>query len=203
MRISCLHTHPANTALYEAAAPKDVSLAHIVRPDLRQRMTKGVDPGLLAETRQYLERMRTGSDAVLLTCSSLAAAAEAPILSADRLLAEDVALRMSQDTSLTVDVLFSNLNSDALITTLFYACVGPVADLSRLTMTPVRGALDPRIQTDTSKHDQRVAQAICDSTADVVVLVQSSMALGLKVNDERIMTVHHSAMRRIGALLVA
>lgn len=203
MLISCLHTNPANVALYEAAAHRGLALTHFVRPDLRQRMTRGVDAGLLAETRQYLERIRPGADAVLLTCSSLAAAAEAPILSADRLLAQDVAQRMAKHKTLTAEVLFSNLNSDALITALFYSSVGPMADLSRLTMTPVRGALDLRIKGDTAKHDQLVAQAICDSSADLVVLVQSSMAQGLTNEDSRIMTAHHSAMRRIGAFVAA
>jgi hypothetical protein len=101
MRIACLHTAASNIAIFDAAAPLGLSLAHRVRPDLlaAAEQAGGPTPAILSTTAEELAVLAAepGTEAVLLTCSTLgpaaalAADAPCPVLRVDAALAEAAA----------------------------------------------------------------------------------------------------------------
>ncbi|WP_144138206.1 arylsulfatase [Paraburkholderia sp. BCC1884] len=99
MRIALLHTIEGNQQIFDDAAsslglPVE-NLHHEVRSDLREAVQRaGTLPAdIMAQTKQRLLTLAAGSDAVILTCATLGAAADAiesapvPIVRADAALA--------------------------------------------------------------------------------------------------------------------
>ena len=94
LNLACLHTAESNVSLFDAAAAAlpggALLLTHQVRPDLLRAPT----PETLAEAANLLRDMAKSADAVLLTCSTIGAAAAmasdagCPVLRADAALAE-------------------------------------------------------------------------------------------------------------------
>lgn len=102
LKISCLHTSQSNIALFEAVRRElkldDVILKHRVRADLLADAEKagGVTDTILDRAADELRSVAAGADGVLLTCSTIGAAAaraapgiEAPVLRVDEALAEE------------------------------------------------------------------------------------------------------------------
>ena len=81
-RIACLHTAESNVAVFDAALSKlglaSVELRHHVRADLLDAAAHagGLTPAIMAQTAEALRGLCDEADAVLLTCSTLGAAAE-------------------------------------------------------------------------------------------------------------------------------
>ncbi len=94
LTIACLHTAESNASLFDSAAAAlpggALRLTHKVRADLLRTPT----PEVLAEAAAQLRDLAWHADAVLLTCSTIGAAAEQvrdaprPVLRADGALAE-------------------------------------------------------------------------------------------------------------------
>jgi hypothetical protein len=94
LTIACLHTAESNAPLFEGAAAAlpggALRLTHRIRADLLREPT----PETLAEAVALLRELTEGADAVLLTCSTIGAAAAlvtdapCPVLRADAALAE-------------------------------------------------------------------------------------------------------------------
>lgn len=184
MRITCLHTADSNIAVFENAAQElglnHHAFRHISRPDLLAAAERagGLTPEILEETAQALLALSQDSDRVLLTCSTLGAAAAAaaentqvPVLRVDQALAE-----AAMKTAGKVVVLC------AVETTL-----GPTGKLfeqtekhpdAALEMRLVAGAWDKFKQGDLAGYLQTVAAA-ADAAyiegAAAVVLAQASM----------------------------
>ena len=94
--IACLHTAVSNAAVFDAACPPGILLHHSVRADLLAEAERegGAREALLDRTAEALRALAREAAAVLLTCSTLGAAAaraspaRAPVLRADAALAE-------------------------------------------------------------------------------------------------------------------
>jgi hypothetical protein len=86
--VACLHTAESNIALFEAAKPTGTALRHVVHEDLLRdaEAAGGLTPAIEARTREALAALE--GDVVLLTCSTLGAAALPPVQRADAALAE-------------------------------------------------------------------------------------------------------------------
>lgn len=102
MKIACLHTHESNVAGFDAAAAElglpSGLLFHVVRPELLAEAERsgGVTDEVSLRTAKALLALAESADAVLLTCSTLGAAADdaairtsVPILRADAALATE------------------------------------------------------------------------------------------------------------------
>jgi hypothetical protein len=98
MKIACLHTLASNAAIFEAAKPDGASVSHTVRPDLLSEAERlgGMTSDVEAAAIAALLELARAADAVLLTCSTIGAAADAasrqtgaPILRADASLARE------------------------------------------------------------------------------------------------------------------
>jgi hypothetical protein len=105
LNISCLHSAQSNIAVFEAARRAlrldDVMLKHRVRADLLLAAERAgrATPEILAQTADELVAVASGTDAVLLTCSTLGPAAalaaarmSIPIRRVDQALAEAATL---------------------------------------------------------------------------------------------------------------
>jgi len=98
MRIACLHTAESNVAVFaRVAAQRGLTLTHQVRADLLAEAMQagGVTAEIAARTGEALLALTNDADAVLLTCSTLGAAAEdiaseavVPVLRVDAALAQ-------------------------------------------------------------------------------------------------------------------
>lgn len=101
MRITCLHTADSNIAVFDNAARQlgldHHEITHLSRPDLlaAAESTGGMTADLQHQTAQLLRSLATHADRVLLTCSTLGAAATlanesspAPVFRVDQALAE-------------------------------------------------------------------------------------------------------------------
>ncbi|MEM9231723.1 MAG: hypothetical protein AAGB10_19185 [Pseudomonadota bacterium] len=193
MRISCLHTDPDEIPFYERAAPASVDLAHFVRRDFAYRAHNGPNPALLAETQVYLLRIHAGSDAVLLTGSALATAAQAPARSADYMLAEDLCRRMIEDPAARATVMFSDIASGRTIRDVFATTCDP----RRLNFLELPEAQERLAAGDTGGHDALVRDAIASTDADLIALVQPPMGGAAQKGDPRFLTPQTSAFARI------
>ncbi|MGG5887191.1 hypothetical protein ACLF3G_08615 [Falsiroseomonas sp. HC035] len=94
--IACLHTAATNLRLFDEACPPDVTLYHHLRDDLlaEAEAAGGMTADIAARTAAALEALaEPGTDAILLTCSTLGPAAglvcaAIPVLRVDAALAE-------------------------------------------------------------------------------------------------------------------
>jgi hypothetical protein len=193
-RVGLLHTVPAlagtfRTALAEASPGIDV--VDIVDPTLLSTAIRdGVTPELEASVAARINELaKQGAEAILITCSSIAEAAEAasapvPVLRVDAPMAEDavaIARRVAREESRTGRI--------AVLATL-EATIGPTGRLLEraasgsdvaVDVTVVDGAADARARGDDGEHDRLVLDAIVEfaGRTDVIVLAQASMAAAL------------------------
>lgn len=166
MIIACLHTADSNIPIFEAACPEGVKLTHRVRPDLLARAIAagGATEEVLAETAEELGAL-TG-DAILLTCSSIGAAAP-----------RSGALRV--DTALAKAAAAAGGTVEVFVTT--PSTIQPTGDLFRQEgvepkVTLIDGALTAFQENRLDDYLNLIAAAADRSTADVVALAQASMA---------------------------
>jgi hypothetical protein len=180
-----LHTVPAlaDTFHRRLAAP-DLALTHVVDPSLLARAIKsGVDDHVRERVLAHVEHLAaTGADAVMVTCSSIAEAAEAasgrvavPVLRVDLAMAERAVATAADGTVAVLATLDSTLGpTERLLRRL----AGPG---TTVRSTVVAGAVAARDAGDQAGHDRLVRTAIegAAAAADVVVLAQASMAAAL------------------------
>ncbi|MEM8786959.1 MAG: hypothetical protein AAGE76_01735 [Pseudomonadota bacterium] len=195
MRIACLHTTSRSIAVYEAAVPCGVALAHHLRSDLLYRARTGAGTALAAETNVQLARMANGVDAVLATGSTLADAVAPPAFSATALLAE-AAAEEAGDRS--VDVLYTHDLAAPAIRRLFQGRI----PADQLTFTAIPDAWAALHAGDSERHDCLVRRAVAESTAERLVLVQATMA-DCAPDDPRIIRTPRAALSRLTRLLGA
>ncbi|PJI42039.1 aspartate/glutamate racemase family protein [Ferrovibrio sp.] len=182
MRIACLHTAESNVAVFaRVAAQRGLTLTHQVRADLLAAAMQagGVTAELAARTGNALLDLTSDADAVLLTCSTLGAAAEdiagkaaVPVLRVDAALARQavrnggkVAVLCAAETTLgPTGALFEKAAQQT----------GAVIDL-RL----VPGAWAAFLAGETQQYLAMIAAAADQAFSegiDVVALAQASMA---------------------------
>jgi hypothetical protein len=190
-RVGLLHTVPAlaetfSTALSEASPGIDV--VDVVDPSLLDTAIQdGVTPALTASVAARIDELSSqGVEAILVTCSSIAEAAEAasapvPVLRVDAPMAAEavaIARRVAQEESRQGRI-------EVLAT--LQATIGPTGRLLKraaagsdvnVDVTVIDGAADARSRGDSSEHDRLVRDAIDEfaARADVIVLAQASMA---------------------------
>lgn len=174
LTLACLHTAGSNAALFDAAVAAlpggAVTLLHRVRPEL----LRTPDAATLAEAARELEEMGRAADAVLLTCSTigaaagLARAARVPVLRADAALAE-AALRAGGE----VTVLYAAPTSGEPTGTLFQAVAERHGARAHIAMVP--GAWALFLAGDLPGYHARIAEAARGARGRVA-LAQASMA---------------------------
>ena len=185
MRITCLHTADSNIAVFENTAqelaPGQHQFLHVSRPDLlaAAEQAGGLTEDIRQQTADVLLALSENADRVLLTCSTLGAAAtlasetaKVPVLRVDQALAEQamktagkvVALCAVETTLEPTRQLFVQVTKH------------PQA---RLEMRLVHGAWEKFKQGDLAGYLQVIAAA-ADAEyikgADCVVLAQASMS---------------------------
>ncbi|WP_337064847.1 aspartate/glutamate racemase family protein [Rouxiella badensis] len=185
MRIHCLHTAESNIAVFNAAAaqinvPAEV-ITHHVRSDLLDACEKagGLTDEICQLTADYLLALSQDADSVVLTCSTLGAAAEraalnstVPILRVDKALAE-TALAQGKE----IAVLYAVETTRGPTEHLFSQQEGYAQANVRFEW--VAGAWDMFKAGNGAGYLQQIA-ASADKAyevgADIVVLAQASMA---------------------------
>jgi hypothetical protein len=182
MRIACLHTAASNIAVFDAAAATlGVSLAHETRSDLlaAAEQAGGPTPAILSATAELLTVLakEPGTDAVLLTCSTIGPAAAlaedaaCPVLRVDAALA-DAASRLPG----RVTVLCAAPTTIEPTRTLFEAAFGE--DRGRLHIELVEDAW-PAFRAGDQARYLRLIAAAADAVLAAghqVALAQASMA---------------------------
>lgn len=190
-RVGLLHTVPALAGTFSSAlreAAPDVEVVDVVDPTLLARaIDEGVTPALAESVFSRIDELaRQGADAILVTCSSIAEAAEAasapvPVLRVDAPMADQavaIARRAAREEARSGRI--------AVLATL-QATIGPTSRLIEraatgsdvtVDVTVVDGAGDARNRGDSAEHDRLVLDAVLEfaGRADVVVLAQASMA---------------------------
>jgi hypothetical protein len=174
LTIACLHTAQSNAPLFEAAAQAlpggALRLTHEVRPDLLREPT----PATLAEAAALLRHLADGADAVLLTCSTIGAAAAlvsgapCPVLRADAALAE-AACRGGGP----VHVLYAAPTTRGPTEALFTEAAAKTG--ASLDLRLVEGGWDLFLAGDLPGYHARIA-ATAEGLPDRVALAQASMA---------------------------
>ena len=171
MKIACLHTAESNIPLFdEAAAAMGLQLSHAVRADLYQRAIDlgGADEAILAETADALSGI--DGDVVILNCTTICDAA-------DRVgaLRVDVALAEAATTGGgTVEVFVTTQTTIQPTGAVFQAAAAQTGAV--VTLTLVEDALPAFLAGDLHEYARLIARAAEASTADTVVLAQTSMA---------------------------
>jgi hypothetical protein len=179
--LALLHTHKGHPAAFDAIAARvapGLRLAHVVRPGLLERATAEgrVSPSLAAEVRAAAAD--AGAGAVLCTCSTIGAAAEAadagvPVIRVDRPMA---AAAVKAGRRILVVACLATAAEPALDLIEEEARRAGTAVQTRVEL--FAGAWAHFLDGDT----QRYLRAVADGTmlvrrdADVVVLAQASMA---------------------------
>jgi len=174
LNIACLHTVASNAPLFDAAAGAlpggALRLTHCTRPDLLRDPT----PETREEAARLLRDLTGGADAVLLTCSTIGAAADlasggpCPILRADAALAE-AATRSGG----TVQVLYAAPSTRQPTRALFEAAANRTG--STIEMRFVEGAWAMFLAGDTAGYYAAIAAA-AEGLEGRIVLAQASMA---------------------------
>lgn len=174
LTIACLHTAESNGALFDAAAQAlpggALRLAHHIRADLLREGT----PETLAEAAAMLRLLAESADAVLLTCSSIGAAAglaqdaPCPVLRADAALAE-AATRSGG----LVDVLYAAPTTRGPTQAIFSAAAAETG--ASITLHPVEGAWPLFMAGDIAGYHRRIA-ALAAVLPGRIALAQASMA---------------------------
>jgi aspartate/glutamate racemase len=187
MTVGFVHTLPALAVRFDemlSARRPDSAGVHLVDAELLAEVVRsGVGPRVHQALEAHVRHLiASGSDAVLVTCSSLgeateaaAAIADVPVLRVDTAMAERA-----------VQLASAGNGRIAVLATLS-ATLGPTGRLlQRLTgeggptveAVVVAGALAAREAGQVDRHDELIADAVAAAarTADVVVLAQASMA---------------------------
>ena len=189
MKIACLHTAESNVALFEAARPDGVRLSHAVRPDLLAAAeAEGLTPAIAAATAEALAGLGAGTDAVLLTCSTLGPAAEATgALRADAALAEAATAGGG-----TVEVVCAAPSTLTVTAELFGAAAE--ASGARVTIRLVPGAWPLFHVGNHAAYAALIARDAEASRADVVALAQASMAPAAELTARPVLTCPQAAL---------
>ncbi len=182
MRVTCLHTADSNIEVYERAdRPAGVRLAHRVRDDLLAAAERagGLTDEIARQAVAALLEAAQGSDAVLLTCSTLGpVAAEAhrqcavPVLRADAALAEAAVAAGGH-----IAVLCAISTTLEPTRNLFEAAA--LGSSARISVQLVEGAWAAFRKGDSEAYFGMLAKAADgahDEGAQTLVLAQSSMA---------------------------
>jgi hypothetical protein len=174
LTLACLHTAESNAPLFEAAAQAlpggALRLTHRIRPDLLREPT----PETLAEATALLRDLAEGADAVLLTCSTIGAAAAlaqdaaCPVLRADAALAEAATRSGGR-----VEVLYAAPTTAAPTRAIFEAAAEGTGASLRLHL--VEGAWAMFLGGDLAGYHATIAAA-ARPLPGRVVLAQASMA---------------------------
>ncbi len=194
MRIACLHSAESNVAIFEAARPDGVRLSHAVRPDLLAAAeAEGLTPGIAAATAEALGALAEGegTDAVLLTCSTLGPAAMAAgAIRADAALAEAAAAGGG-----TVEVLCAAPSTLTATAELFGAAAGRSG--ARVTIRLVPDAWRLFHAGDHAAYFERIARDAEASRAAVVALAQASMAPAAGLTARPVLTCPQAALAAV------
>jgi len=181
--LALLHTHKGHPAAFDALAARvapGIPLRHVVKPGLLERATAegGVSAELAAEIAAEVRAAAAGAGALLVTCSTIGAAAEAvdagvPVIRVDRTMAA-AAVRAGRRI---------------LVVACLATAAEPALDLIAEEARRAAVAVEPRVElfagawTRFLEGDMpRYLRAVADGTmlvrrdADVVVLAQASMA---------------------------
>ncbi|MEL6793596.1 MAG: Asp/Glu racemase [Pseudomonadota bacterium] len=175
MKIACLHTLEANAALFDAACPPDVELEHHTREDL---LNRSIDAGeateeIIEETAEALRAL--AADGVLLTCTTIAPAAErANAVRVDAALAE--AASEAAGPGGLIDVLITIHTTEPATREIFERYARRVGAEIRVTL--VDGALEKFQARELDAYARMIGAAADASDAKVVALAQASMAPG-------------------------
>jgi glutamate racemase len=192
-RAGLLHTVPALAGTFQAAVLRRVpgaELVHVADPELLAiAVREGVTPVVRERVARHLRHLADiGSEAVLVTCSSIGEAVEEaardlpmPVLRVDApMAAEAVALAADAGRSA------GRAGRITVLATLA-ATLGPTGRLIQRAATSaaadvhvsplvVEGAVAARDAGDRATHDRLIQQALHAVEADVIVLAQASMA---------------------------
>jgi aspartate/glutamate racemase len=181
-----LHTVPALAdTFHRRLASSGLALTHVVDPGLLARAIEtGVDDLVRERVLAHVRHLAaTGADAVMVTCSSIAEAAEAaaaavdvPVLRVDRAMAERAVEIAGAGRVAVLATLPTTLGPTERLLRRLAAGTGTVVD-----STLVEGAVAARDAGDPDEHDRLVRSAVdrAAAGADVVVLAQASMAAAL------------------------
>lgn len=174
LTLACLHTAESNATIFEAAAAAlpggALTLTHRVRPDLLREPT----PATLAEAASLLRELAKGADAVLLTCSTIGAAASQaqdaarPVLRADAALAEAATRRGG-----LVEVLYAAPTTEGPTRAIFEAAAKTSGAQLRLHL--VEGAWALFLAGEIEAYHARIA-SVARRLPGRAVLAQASMA---------------------------
>lgn len=193
-RVGLLHTVPALADTFSAAlaeASPGIDVVDIVDPTLLSTAVRdGVTPELTAAVVARVQELAAQDvDAVLVTCSSIAEAAETasvpvPVLRVDAPMAEEavkIARRVAREEARTgrIEVL-ATLEATIGPTGRLLESAATGADVE-VDVTVIDGAADARARGDQAEHDRLVTDAVLEfaGRADVIVLAQASMAAAL------------------------
>lgn len=187
MRIACLHTVDSNIAVFEAAARAAglpaLELTHVVRADLlaAAEQAGGLTEAIATQTRDVLLALRSGSHAVLLTCSTLGPVVDdalvkqcepLPVLRTDTALAQRAVAEGGKVVALCA--VSTTLEPTARL--FEQAAMGTAAQID---VQLVDGAWDLFKAGDPAGYFAAIAaatDAAYANGADVVALAQASMA---------------------------
>jgi len=184
--LALIHTSatlvPVFHQLCQARLP-DVETFNIVDDSLVRQISAngGITPDITARVAGYVASAESGgADLILVTCSSIgpaveaaAASAQVPVLRVDQPMA-DRAVQTGRRIGV-IATLATTLNPTADLVRRRAAAAGKTLELtSRLC----NGAFEALMAGDPAKHDELVARALRDLSAqvDVIVLAQASMA---------------------------
>lgn len=183
MKIACLHTAESNAPLFdEAAAALGVEVTHVVRADLYRRAIAqgGADEAILSETAAALSELQ--GDVVLLTCSTIGAAAA-------RVGAHRVDAALAEAAVKDGGVVEAFVTTPTTIETTRALFEGHAAATgATITVTLIDGALDAFLAGDLTEYAAIIAAVANRSGADVVALAQASMAPAAKQMRRRALT---------------
>jgi Asp/Glu/hydantoin racemase len=193
-RLGLLHTVPALAVTFDDLLKRtghSGPIVHVVDAGLlAAAVDHGVDDEVRAEVLRHVRHLADdGSDAILVTCSSIGEAVEeaarqvdVPVLRVDATMAEEaVALaveRAPEDRAAKVAVLATLAATLGPTGRLLESRVLGASRPVEVTARVVEGAAAARSGGDQATHDRLVAEAIEEAAAqaDVVVLAQASMA---------------------------
>lgn len=202
-----LHTVPALAPVFHdlVGRDRDIAIVHVVDPRmLATAIAEGVTPQVHEWVAAHIaDLVRSGAEAVLVTCSSIGEAAEAaeanagvPVLRVDAAMARAAVAAASRGSGRI-----------AVLATL-EATLGPTGRLVEragpgieVTSTVVAGAAAARARGDHQTHDRLVAEAIEATEADVVLLAQASMAPAAERTSKAVLTSPESGAAELVKLL--
>jgi aspartate/glutamate racemase len=188
IRIGMLHTVPSLAARFEAdlvAAVPGATAVHVVDANLlATAIASGVDAAVDAAVAAHVAHLAaSGTDAVLVTCSSIgesvelaAAAVGVPVVRVDAAMAA-TAIELAGAGG-RIAVLATNTATPGPTGRLLERAAAAVTPPPSVPIEVVEAAASARAAGDTATHDRLIADAVRTAAvdADVIVLAQASMA---------------------------